>query len=192
MSRPIDVLPMSRFRMVFVSGVLCAIVAGHLFDAWRQQDHWPFAAYPMFAGVNRPGPFTSEELWGVTTDGREVRVTNNQIGVLHLNRVRPSLMRIYVYSRRPNSPNPRGPEIALDGLLDYYEARRQRKQHNGPPLVAMRYYRLKWEFDWWARNRDAPQRTVLVRTSGDAPATTRPTSQPSSAPATPVQVKVMS
>ena len=28
-------------------------------------------------------------------------------------------------------------------------------------LVGMKFYQLRWDFDWWAKNRDAPQRTVL-------------------------------
>ena len=53
-------LRMSQFRMSLVTGLVLVIVARHLFDAWKQKDHWPFAAYPMFARVNKPDAFTSE------------------------------------------------------------------------------------------------------------------------------------
>jgi hypothetical protein len=182
---------MSRFRMMFVSGVIGLLVAAHLFCAWRQQDYWPFAAYPMFAGVNKPEPFTSEELRGVTLDGREVPVTTRQIGVLHLNRVRPSLVRIYNYSTRKNSPDPQAAVKALDGLLDYYALRRERKEHEGPPLAGMKYYRLRWEFDWWAKNRDTPQRSVLFQSSGLGPASTAPSTQPATATAPAAESVVM-
>ena len=150
---------MSRFRMMLVSGLVLVIVAGHLFDAWRQQDHWPFAAYPMFARVNKPEPFTSEELWGVTPDGREIPITSEMTGIMGTNRIRPSLMRLYLYGQR--TKNPKVPQDALLGLLKDYELRRQRKEHDGPELSGMKFYQLKWDFMWHAENRDTPQRTVL-------------------------------
>jgi len=150
---------MSRFRMMLVSGLAAVIVAGHLFDAWRQQDHWPFAAYPMFARVNKPEPFTSEELWGVTPDGREIPITSEMTGIMGTNRIRPSLMRLYLHGQR--TKNPKVPQDALFGLLKDYELRRQRKEHDGPELSGMKFYHLKWDFMWRAENRDTPQRTVL-------------------------------
>ena len=150
---------MSRFRTMMVSGLVFVIVAGHLFDAWRQQDHWPFAAYPMFARVNKPEPFTSEELWGVTPDGREVPITSEMTGIMGTNRIRPSLMRLYLLGQR--FKNPRVPQDALSGLLKDYEVRRQREGRDWPQLVGMKFYQLRWDFDWWAKNRDTPQRTVL-------------------------------
>ncbi len=153
---------MSRFRMFLVSGLVLAIVGGHLVDAWMQRDHWPFAAYPMFARLNTPDAFTSEELWGVTTDGREIPITSAMTGVMGTNRIRPSLFRLYLSSNRENSRDPKGAEKALLGLLKDYEDRRQRGEHDGPALSGMKFYQLKWEFDWWAKNRDTPQRTVLV------------------------------
>ena len=171
---------MSRFRMWFISGVLLFIVAGHLFDAWKRRDHWPFAAYPMFAGVNRATPITSEQLVGVTADGREIPVTSQMIGVLHMNRVRPSLVRIHNLSREPDSDDPRGAEKALDGLLEMYEARRTRGEHAGPPLVGMRFYRLRWEFMWRAENAATPEKSLLFQ-STDAPATA-PATAPAATP----------
>ena len=81
---------MSRIRIGFLSAFLCAIVAGHLVDAWKQQDHWPFACYPMFARMNKAEPFTSEELWGVTPDGAEIPITSQMTGIMGINRVRPA------------------------------------------------------------------------------------------------------
>lgn len=145
--------------MLLVSGLVFSIVAGHLVDAWLHRDHWPFSAYPMFAGINRPEPFTSEALWGVTPDGREILITSRMTGIMGTNRVRPSLFRLYLHGRRTN--NPELTKNALLGLMADYEIRRRRNEHNGPALSGMKFYQMKWEFDWWARNRDAPQRTVL-------------------------------
>jgi hypothetical protein len=150
---------MSRSRKLLVLAFVALIVGGHLFDAWKQRDHWPFAAYPMFARVNKAEPFTSEELWGVTPDGREIPITSKMTGIMGTNRIRPSLMRLYLASQRANKPEVA--EGALRGLLDDYESRRQRKEHDGPQLAGMKFYQLRWDFDWWAKNRDTPQRTVL-------------------------------
>ena len=155
---------MSRARMALVSALVAVIVGGHLVDAAMQKDHWPFAAYPMFSGLNKPAPFTSEELWGVTTDGREIPITSDMTGVLRMNRVRPSLFRLYLRSNRKNSPEPKAAENAMLGLLEDYELRRQRGEHDGPELAQLKFYQLRWEFDWWAKNRHTPQRKVLVET----------------------------
>ncbi|MGB7157711.1 MAG: hypothetical protein WBD40_06570, partial [Tepidisphaeraceae bacterium] len=173
---------MSRFRMLLVSGLVLFIVAGHLFDAWRQHDHWPFACYPMFARINKPEPFTSEELWGVTADGTEIPITSKMTGIMGTNRVRPSLMRLYILSNRRNSSDPQAAGKALVGLLNDYEKRRERKEHEGPPLRGMKFYQLRWEFDWYAANRETPQRTVLFGTPGTS-ATTKPTTRPATQPA---------
>ena len=150
---------MSRFRKLLVTAFVAVFVAGHLFDAWKQKDHWPFAAYPMFARVNKPEPFTSEELWGITADGREVPITSKMTGIMGTNRIRPSLFRLYREGQRKNDPSI--PQDALRGLMADYEVRRQRKEHDGPQLSGMKFYQLTWDFDWWAKNRDNPQRTVL-------------------------------
>ena len=163
---------MSRSRMLLVSTVLCFIIAGHLFDAWRQRDHWPFAAYPMFARVNKPEPFTSEELWGVTGDGQEIPITSRMTGVMGTGRVRPALMRLYLIGQRSDRAGPELAENALAGLLNDYERRRALREHDGPPLLGMKFYQLRWEFDWWAKNRDTPARSVLIETGRST--TTRP------------------
>jgi hypothetical protein len=150
---------MSRSRKLLVTAFVAAFVVGHLFDAWKQKDHWPFAAYPMFARVNKPEPFTSEELWGVTADGREIPITSKMTGIMGTNRIRPSLFRLYREGQRANDPSIA--QDALRGLMADYEVRRQRKEHDGPQLSGMKFYQLKWDFDWWAKNRDNPQRTVL-------------------------------
>jgi hypothetical protein len=165
--------------MLLVSAVVCAIVAGHLFDAWRQDDHWPFAAYPMFARVNKPEPFTSEQIWGVKPNGSEVLVSSEMTGVMGINRVRPSLMGLYLYSKRPKSPHPEAAERALNALLKDYEKRRQHGQTRWPRLIGMKFVQLRWEFDWWAKNRDNPQRTVLVETRLPATQPTAPATAPS-------------
>lgn len=152
---------MSRFRIWLVSALVLFIVAGHLVDAWKQSEHWPFSCYPMFAGVNRPDSFTSEELRGVMPDGREIPITSAMMGIMGTNRIRPSLFRLYNQRNRKNGPGLAAAESALHGLLNDYEARRSRREHDGPALSGMKFYQLRWDFDWWAKNRDTPQRSVL-------------------------------
>ena len=41
--------PMKPWRVRLVYGVVGAIVLGHLDDIARQQEHWPFSNYPMWA-----------------------------------------------------------------------------------------------------------------------------------------------
>jgi hypothetical protein len=168
---------MSRFRMVFVSGFVMFLVAGHAFDAWRQSDHWPFAAYPMFASVNKPQPFTSEVLVGVTRDGAEAPVTRALTSVMGINRIRPALVRKYQADMRRGLTDSPQAQAAMAELLAWYKVRRDRRADEDPPmpdLAGLRLYRLRWDFDWRAANRDAPQRTLLVAVedqSADRPTT---------------------
>ncbi len=120
----------------------------------------------MFARMNKAEPFTSEELWGVTPDGAEIPITSQMTGIMGINRVRPSLMRLYLAGQRTKNAKP--VQDALVGLLADYEQRRQKKEHDGPPLSGMKFYQLRWEYDRWAKNRDTPQRTVLVATPAPA------------------------
>jgi len=51
---------------------------------------------------------------------------------------------------------------AARNILERYEARRAAGRHAGPPLRALRIYRIAWQFDPWARNADHPEHRTLL------------------------------
>src|SRR5688500_4024840 len=50
---PTLVEPMKPWRVRAVYGVVGVIVLGHLHEIARQQEHWPFSNYEMWARVTR-------------------------------------------------------------------------------------------------------------------------------------------
>jgi hypothetical protein len=51
---------------------------------------------------------------------------------------------------------------ALQDCLARYEDLRRSGRHNGPALVGVRLYRLRWRLDRWARNVDRPDSRTLI------------------------------
>ncbi len=51
---------------------------------------------------------------------------------------------------------------AVADCLARYDALRDDRQHDGPPLVAMRLYELDWTIDPAAANVDAPDHRRLI------------------------------
>ena len=52
-------------RLWIVYALLAVLLGGHLYDAVRFQEHWPFSHYPMFAGIAQP-ELTTYQLIGLT------------------------------------------------------------------------------------------------------------------------------
>jgi hypothetical protein len=73
---------MARWRMWFVSGVLLLLVAGHAWDAYFTDTHFPFSYYGMFRTISTRQPFNRMTLMGVTADGTEVPIGGPTAGVM--------------------------------------------------------------------------------------------------------------
>jgi hypothetical protein len=127
---------MSRRRLLVVYGLLAMLLCGHLYDAARRQEHWPFSNYAMFAAIAQPD-LTTYQFIGLTqsADGssREIAVDWHAIPVLPAYKLQ-STLRHYDRTDRPKL------QRLLHDYLDTYEARRKLGLHDGPPLVALRLY----------------------------------------------------
>jgi hypothetical protein len=127
---------MSRRRILVVYGLLAVLLGGHLYDAARGQEHWPFSNYPMFAGIAQ-ADLTTYQFIGVTqaSDGsaREIVVDWHAIPVLPAYKLQ-STLRHYDKTDRPKL------QRLMRDYLDTYEARRKLGLHDGPPLLALRLY----------------------------------------------------
>jgi hypothetical protein len=72
---------MNQSRRWLVNLFLAGLVAGSLYDVVRDQEHWPFSQYPMFAETWRATSFSWYRLVGIDDNGREV--TLDQPRYLH-------------------------------------------------------------------------------------------------------------
>jgi hypothetical protein len=158
---------MSRWRVWLVSGFLVFLVAGHAWDAYFRDVHWPFSQYAMFRGVSTRAPLVRLSLYGVTADGRDVRIMGPTAGVMNY-RWNSAIGPMYNRGRRERDVA--RTRDAMRALLAWYERARGKGDVDGPPIVGMRLVRQTWPFDERARNRHEPQTEVILEvTQPDAP-----------------------
>lgn len=144
------VRPMPRSRMLLVSLVVAAILAGQLYDTAVDGDHWPFSSYPMFAKP-RESVVRLKRLYGVTTAGEVPLVVPRHLAPFHEARLMTAFKRLGRRDDRALRLN-----AALHGVLEIYEQRRRAGAHDGPMLDGVRLYLVTWPLEPAAANRDAP------------------------------------
>jgi len=162
--------PMNPWRVRLVYAFVGVFVLGHLYEIARQQEHWPFTNYPMWAKVTRDWHVREVMPFGVTDEA-----TPREIDLRDPNYFAP-MPAIY---QRLNFQRAAGREKLRDPMLrDYlgrYEQLRKAGRHGGPPLKGLRLYEWYWTMDPHASNAASPDRKTLLY---EYPApTTRPTTQ---------------
>jgi hypothetical protein len=91
----------------------------------------------MYSGVQHAGPISFYYLYGVTAEGREVRMEDPLwLAPFKRQRLRTALGRMRVDSLRT---------VGLLDVLSRYEVRRRAGAHDGPRLLALRRYRYTWD-----------------------------------------------
>jgi hypothetical protein len=149
---------MTPLRRAFLSLVFAGLIGGSLYDIARDEEHWPFSQYPMFAGVWRSPTFTWLRLFGVTASGHEFPLDSNTfIAPFDQSRLPKALRQVVQNPERA----PRLHE-ALSGMLRRYDALAAEGRHQGPPLAALRLYELEWTIHPQAANVDRPDRRQLI------------------------------
>jgi len=151
---------LSRARYFIINTVIGIIVAGSLFDIATRREHWPFSYYDLYSGASNEYSLTLLRLYGVTeseTPGEFPLYSFRYIQPFDNARLRFALDTI---DAGPNR-NERLSE-ALRDCLRRYEALRVSGRHDGPPLRGIRFYRVYWRLDPWARNLDFPDRKDLL------------------------------
>jgi hypothetical protein len=169
--------PMKPWRVRLVYGVVGAVVLGHLYDIARQQEHWPFSNYPMWARPAKDWHIRNVVPVGLTVaqSPGEVELTDPAyFAPLPPHYQRIAVMRV---ARRESKR-----DAMLRDYLDYYEKRRATGKHNGPRLQGVRLYEYHWDLHRDARNTEKPDHWTLIYEYVRGPG--GPTSAPSTAPTT--------
>lgn len=120
---------------------------------------WPFLDYRMYAEAKLAPEVDWLELVGHTADGWVIPLVDDQYIVpFGYSELLRALDTLEVQRHDQALPARR----ALAGLLRAYEALRQAGEHDGPPLVALEVYRVRWTALPGATNYATPEaRTSL-------------------------------
>jgi hypothetical protein len=151
--------PMRRRGIVAVYLLMALIVGGSLLDLVRDTEHWPWSNFPMYSRVEDVAPtFEDYRLYGVVADDAHSEISLST-DIRYLQPFDPSRLAEALVKL---AGDPRIDEGLLD-CLNRYESLRKSGAHKGPPLVALRLYRVRFTLDPWGRNTDQPDQKTLIR-----------------------------
>jgi hypothetical protein len=156
-------------RLLLAVGLIVTIVGASAFDIAADREDWPFSQYPMFSYVEREPRIERLRVMGVPA-----RPGSSEIALLDSDLIAPfdqcrlstALARTYNNPARRDVTN-----LMLADILRRYENARRAGKHDGPPLAAVRLYRMQWQLDPHARNVATPDerqplREVRVQAAG--------------------------
>ena len=148
---------MNPWRVRLVYAVVGVIVVGHLYEIVRQQEHWPFTNYPMWARVSRDWHIREVMPFGVTEAPapREFDLRDPKYFA-----PMPAIYQKLNFQRAASRANVR--DRMLADYLKRYELLRVAGKHGGPPLKAIRLYEWYWTMDRRADNANSPDRKTLL------------------------------
>ena len=155
-SEPTGKVAMSKPRLLVIYTLGAVIFGGAISDLVRDTEHWPFAPYAMFSEIEASKTYSMLRLYGVVQRSPLVELQldyNVYLQPFDNSRLADALE----HALRGNRL-----EEGVTDCLTRYEVLRRTRRHNGPPLVAMRLYRVMWSFDPSAGNVDRPDRKDLL------------------------------
>jgi hypothetical protein len=132
-------------RKALVELGLIGLLFGAAFDIYTRREHWPFSHYPMFSRVRQEARVLHHAIVAVPRDGSAEfpLYKSAHLHPFHWYRHRRA------FKTMLEEPD-RGVEAARIGLadcLERYERNRRSGRHDGPPLRAVRLYRVEWAID---------------------------------------------
>lgn len=132
-------------------------VGGSLVCIVRAKESWPLSHYDMYAAVRTERDFVRFNLFGVVDDSTEVELDyRRHLPPFDVPRLHTGLRRLQLWHGEERARR------ALEAVALLYEQRRAEGRHEGPPIRGVRYYRLDWDVDPWARNRATPRERTLL------------------------------
>jgi hypothetical protein len=154
-SEPTGKVVMARARLFVIYTLGAVILGGAFSDLVRDAEHWPFSAYPMYSELWLSKTYSTLRLYGVVQRSPLVEIQLDKNSYLQPFDI--SRLNVALGGLQENKLNE-----ALNDCLTRYEALRRAGRHNGPPLVAMRLYKITWTLDPSATNIDLPDRKELL------------------------------
>ena len=149
-------IKMPKVRLFVVYGLGAIIFGGALSDLVRDTEHWPFAQYSMFSETEMSTKtYSMFRLYGVLDGSPLVELpldSDLYLQPFDNSRLTPALEHAAKINRL---------DEAVTNCLVRYDALRRARRHNGPPLVAMRLYRVTWTIEPSAENVDQPDHKEL-------------------------------
>ena len=135
---------LSTTRRGLIELGLFGLMFGAGYDMYTRREHWPFSTYPMFGRIRREAEVLHHALLAIPGDGSAAfpLYKSSQIHPFHWYRHRRAFKTML--------QEPGGEEAARRGLADClrrYERARLEGRHDGPPLRAIRLYRVQWMLD---------------------------------------------
>ena len=137
---------MPAWRRWLVLALVGLLVAGHAYDVFTKDEHWPLSSYPMYAEMLTPPTFRLVRLFAVTSQSplREVPIEQGWM--------RNNLNRIL---RRADA------NVQMRKAITAY-GRATGWSRDGQPVLAYRVYEQHWDLDADADSDRAPDTTRLV------------------------------
>jgi predicted membrane protein len=147
---------MRPHRLLLIYAVCALILGGSLISWVRDTEYWPFSPYPMFSVLYTQARFTTLRLYGVTKEQplSEFPLDRNVYLQPFDDSRLPAALAIALSE---NQVTP-----ALQDCLQRYEALRLSGTHQGPPIQAIRLYRVTWNMNVRANNVDNPDHKELL------------------------------
>ena len=140
--------------------VMLMIAVLSLYSAVTEKYLWPFAPYDMYSTT---GTRTCSQYYleGETVAGRRISLSSGYY--LHPFGNRELVFKIFPPLLGDGDDKRARLDQRLRDLARHYEERRQSGKHKGPPLVAIRLYRVTWKLAPGAVNLRRPERKTLLR-----------------------------
>lgn len=146
-----------RHKLV-ANGLILLVSIPTLYCTLTEQHLWPFAPFDMYSTTLTPR-CSQYYLEGESNKGRRLSLTSG--GYLHPFSNRALIFKVFPPLLKPDKQDELDTRLRLLG--QHYEERRQRRQHTGPPLVAIRLYRVGWTLQPAAINLTSPEYTSVLR-----------------------------
>ena len=156
LSEPAGKVAMSKPRLLVVYALGAVIFGGALSALVRDTEVWPFSPYPMDSEISASKTFSMLRLYGMVQRSPLVEIQldrNLYLQPFDNSRLASALDNVLRENRL---------DEGVADCLTRYEALRRAGRHDGPPLHAMRLYRVTWTLDASASNIDRPDRKELL------------------------------
>jgi len=147
---------MTRGQLIVANCVVFALVGTQAVDIGLQREDWPFSNYPMYTG-EQTDQLRWIRLYGVAQAGEFPLTPERQLRPFDSVRVHYSLGQLLTQADHGTSTR-----RALQNLHELYERGRRAGEHTGPPIQALRLYRVSWRIEPGLTNRSAPEERELL------------------------------